>query len=168
LSGGTLPENVSDFRLASRECYVAAKQLRESNRFIRGQFAWVGFRSFFLDLDRPSREAGKSKFLEFPKWNAVWLALSAIFSHTAIPLIFIAGIGLVMSFVSLSLSTVFAITWVFFGVPFAGFGTIVGLVLSGLSIILLSLGIIALYVASIYEEVKKRPLYLISESTGNK
>ena len=52
-------------------------------------------------------------------------------------------------------------------VPFAGFGTIVGLILSGFSLVLLSMGIIALYVASIYEEVKNRPLYLIAESTDN-
>jgi glycosyltransferase involved in cell wall biosynthesis len=165
LSRGNLPENVSDFRLASRSCYEAARGLRENKRFIRGQFAWVGFRTCFLELDRPSRLAGKSKFLELPKWNVFWIALSAIFSHTAVPLTFIAATGLVLGIMSFGLAGIFAIIWLFVGVPFAGYGTIVGTILFGFSLVLFCLGIIALYIASIYEEVKHRPLYLIAEKT---
>lgn len=165
LSRGELPENVSDFRLASKACYEAAKQLRENNRFIRGQFAWVGFRTYFLELERPNRIAGKSKFLQYPKLDSIWLGVRAVFSHSALPLISVAGLGIFSSIVSIVITAIFSISWITFGVPFAGYGTIIGIIMSGFSLVLLGIGIIALYIASIYEEVKKRPLYIISEST---
>lgn len=165
LTQGGIPENVSDFRLASRKCYEAARKLRESNRFIRGQFAWVGFNPQYLDIDRPPRRAGISKFLQFPKWNAIWLALSAIFSHSSIPLLLIATVGLLSSLLSFLVTIAFSLLWLFFGVPFAGFGTIVGVIVFGFSILFLALGIMAIYLASIYEEVKNRPLYILAEKT---
>lgn len=165
-TSGAIPRNVSDFRLASRKCYEAARSLREANRFIRGQFSWVGFNTQTISMNRPPREFGKSKFLQFPKWRAIWLAVHSLFSYSSVPLALIALIGAASSFLSFVATIVFVSVWLFSGVPFAGYGTIVGSIVLGFSVVFLLLGIIAIYISSIYEEVKKRPMYIISEQIG--
>jgi dolichol-phosphate mannosyltransferase len=165
LTQGDIPKNVSDYRLASRACYQAARSLRESNRFIRGQFAWVGFKKIEIEIDRPRRLHGKSKFLQFPRWRAIWLALNSIFSFSSVPLAIIAAVGGLSSLFSLILTFFLAILWLFFGVPFAGYGTIVASIILGFSLVFLILGIQSMYISSIYEEVKRRPLYIINERT---
>jgi dolichol-phosphate mannosyltransferase len=166
LTQGVISKNVSDFRFASKKCYEAARSLRESKRFIRGQFGWVGFSPTYLAIERPLREAGVSKFQLLPKWSAIWLALSAIFSHSLVPLFAVAAIGFFSSLLSLVCTIIFSLLWLFSGVPFAGFGTIVGVLSLGFSVLFLSIGTVALYLASVYEEVKNRPLYVIAEKCG--
>jgi dolichol-phosphate mannosyltransferase len=73
--------------------------------------------------------------------------------------------GFILSTISITATIIFSLIWIFKGVPFAGFGTIVGVVLIGFSLTMLAVGIIAQYIALIYEEVKGRPLYLIAERT---
>jgi len=163
MTEGMLPNSVSDFRLVNRKTYEAIRSLRESHRFLRGIGAWVGFQTAVIDMERPVRFAGRSKWLGISLTKAVSQASKSIFAYSAVPLSWLANIGIFLSLFSLfgvSVSTVF---WFIGGVPFAGFGTIVGLIALGFSLTMTSIGILAQYVGLIYEEVKQRPLYLIRE-----
>lgn len=163
MTNGLLPRNVSDFRLISRRVYESARQLREQNRFLRGLIAWSGYNSTSIEIERPPRYGGDSKFLQFRLGRIVHWAIKAILAHTTAPLVWVTVLGLLFGLISVTATFAFSILWLFFGVPFAGFGTIVGIVTLGFSIVLLSLGIVSQYIALIYEEVKNRPLYIIKE-----
>jgi dolichol-phosphate mannosyltransferase len=165
LTAEMIPRNVSDFRLMSRDMYIAVRGLREKNRFLRGLIAWTGFRTAIIEIDRPARFAGNSKYEEVNLKKVIYWATSAILSHTTVPLNIISAAGLVLScfsFIGVFLSSVF---WVIYGVPFAGFGTIVGILFLGFSVLLLAIGVIAQYLGLIYEEVKNRPIYIKAEDT---
>ena len=163
-----IPQGVSDFRLLSRAAYEATQKMRERNRFLRGLIAWTGFRTAIVEIDRPDRFAGDSKFVKIPLKRVIKWALSSILSHTSTPLTLIAVMGFLLSAISILATLVASLIWIFSGVPFAGFGTILGVVLVGFSLTMLAIGIIAQYIALIYEEVKGRPLYLIAERTDQK
>ena len=156
---------MSDFRLMNRVAYTAAKQMKERNRFLRGLLAWTGFNTAVVDIERPQRFAGDSKFLEIKILSVVRWAATAILAHTSAPLIAVSIMGIGMSIFSFLLTVIFSLLWLFSGVPFAGFGTIVGFVTFGFSLTMLAIGIIAQYVALIYDEVKSRPIYVIAERT---
>jgi dolichol-phosphate mannosyltransferase len=160
-----LPELVSDFRLLSRDVYLAISKMRESHRFLRGLGAWVGFRTTFIELERPPRFAGESKWLKSSLFSVIQHATKSIFSHSSKPLVWVASLGLILSLGSLLTIFGMSIVWLFGSVPFAGFGTIVGLISLGFSLTMLCIGILAQYLALIYEEVKQRPLYIVAEKT---
>jgi len=164
-TGDLIPRGVSDFRFLNRSAYLAAKKMQEKNRFLRGLIAWTGFRTAVIEIERPARFAGDSKFTDIPIRTVMKWAISAILAHTTAPLIGLSIIGVVFSFISLLATAVFSIIWFVSGVPFAGFGTIVGIVTLGFSLIMLSIGILAHYLALVYQEVKNRPIYLIAERT---
>lgn len=160
LTNGQIPENVSDFRLVDKKVYLAVREMKERNRFMRGLFAWVGFKSIGIPMVRPPRFAGISnahtgKVLE--------LALKGIFAHSYKPLRFISFIGLALSVVSFIALFPMVFIWLFIGVPFAGFGSIVAIILLGIGMQALMLGIVSEYLGLVYEEVKMRPNYLVSE-----
>jgi glycosyltransferase involved in cell wall biosynthesis len=163
LSSGSIPKSVSDFRLMSRHLVQATRTLRESNRFLRGLIAWTGYRSTFLDITREERFGGESKFLSADFSHAIRFGINALLANSSKPLWWVSVTGFVFSFVSIFLTVALSLAWIFFGVPFAGFGSIVGLILCGFSAILMILGVIGQYISLIYEEVKARPLYLIKE-----
>jgi dolichol-phosphate mannosyltransferase len=163
-----IPRGVSDFRLLSRSAYEATQKMRERNRFLRGLIAWTGFRTAVVEIDRPDRFAGDSKFVKIPLKRVIKWAISSILSHTSAPLTLIAVMGFLLSATSIFVTLVASLIWIFSGVPFAGFGTLLGVVLVGFSLTMLAIGIIAQYIALIYEEVKGRPLYLIAERTDQK
>jgi dolichol-phosphate mannosyltransferase len=103
--------------------------------------------------------------VKIPLKRVVKWAISSILSHTSAPLTLIAVMGFFLSATSILATLVASMIWIFSGVPFAGFGTILGVVLVGFSLTMFAIGIIAQYIALIYEEVKDRPLYLIAERT---
>jgi dolichol-phosphate mannosyltransferase len=163
-----IPRGVSDFRLLSKKVYSAARGLREKNRFLRGLIAWTGFNTAVIEIERPERHAGESKFVSVKLSKVIQWASSAILSHTSKPLLSISYLGILLSLTSLAATLIFATFWIFKGVPFAGFGTIVGLIILSFSFLLLSVGILGQYISLIYEEVKDRPIYIISERTDEK
>jgi glycosyltransferase involved in cell wall biosynthesis len=166
LTKNLIPKDVSDFRLLSRNAYQVARSLREQNRFLRGLIAWSGFDTGFVEIERPDRYAGNSVYMDTKLLKVIQWASSAIFSHTSLPLQLVSVVGVISSFISAFATVLMAGIWIFVGVPFAGYGTIVGLLCIGFSIVLLSVGILAQYLALIYEEVKQRPLYVVSEKIG--
>lgn len=165
LTDNQIPQGVSDFRLVSKACYLAMRRMREQHRFVRGLFAWTGFKTKEIPIDRPPRFGGQSHFLGTHLFRVLSWSVQSIISNTTKPLIWISFFGFVSSFLSIFLVLAFSILWLIVGVPFAGFGTIVGLVSLGFSLMFLFTGVIAQYLALIFEQVKERPLYLIAEKT---
>ena len=163
LSGNSLPENASDFRLVDRKVYEAVKQMTEKNRFIRGLFAWAGFKSIGLPMERPPRFAGVSNA---PTGKVIDLALKGIFSHSYKPLRFISLTGLLVSLISILSLIPLSWYWLVAGVPFAGFGTVAALIIGTFGFQVLMMGVMSEYIALIYEESKNRPNFIVSETLG--
>ena len=160
LSGGLIPRDVSDFRLVDRKVYETVRKMKERNRFVRGLFAWVGFKSIGIKYPRPARFGGQSK----ARLSTVLrLAKHGILSFSDIPLRFITWFGLACSGLALGTMVVFAILRFTIGTPFAGFATIVTIVLFFFGLLSFMLGILAEYVAMIHSEVKNRPNFIIAE-----
>ena len=167
MTDGLLPESVSDFRLLSRNAYKSLSSMRESHSFVRGLGAWVGFKTTSVEIERPPRFAGESKFMGFYLLAAITMSFRSLLAYSATPLMWISFLGIFLSAFFFLAVIVLSIIWFTVGVPFAGFGSIVGLIGLGFSLIMLSLGIIAQYIGLIYEEVKRRPLYLVAESINS-
>jgi glycosyltransferase involved in cell wall biosynthesis len=163
LTDNRIPKNVSDFRLLDRKVYEAVRGMDERNRFVRGLVAWVGFRSVGIEAERPERFGGESKAYSF---GVIDLAFKGIFSHSYIPLKLITMAGVALSVISFVSLLVWMIIWITAGVPFAGFGTIVSVIVLAFGILTFMLGIVAEYLGLIYEEVKGRPNFIVSEQLG--
>ena len=160
LTDGRIPRNASDFRLVDKKVYQAVRQLDERNRFVRGLFAWVGFKSIGVPMIRPPRFGGVSNAHSL---KVIDLAFKGIFANSYKPLKLITVFGLSMSSISFVSLIPLSIIWFIKGVPFAGFGTIVALAILVFGLISLMLGIMSEYVGLIYEEVKGRPNFIVSE-----
>jgi dolichol-phosphate mannosyltransferase len=165
MTSGMLPESVSDFRLVSKRTYSAIRRLRESHRFLRGLGAWVGFKTTHIEIERPPRFAGESKWLGMSFFRVVGVASKSILAYSAQPLAWVSIVGLSMSALSIFGLFLLVIFWVVFGVPFAGFGSLIGVMVLGFSLTMFAIGILAQYLGLIYEEVKQRPLYLVTETS---
>lgn len=161
LTDGRLPRNASDFRLVDRKVYLSIKSMSERNRFVRGLFAWAGFKSIGIPMVRAERFGGVSNA---PTWKVIDLALKGIFAHSHKPLRLITILGASIFFVSFTIFVILAIKWISSGVPFPGYGTLVSVVLVILGVLGIMLGIISEYIGLIYEEVKQRPNYIVSET----
>ena len=167
MTGGMLPESVSDFRLLSKRCYQSISMLRENHRFLRGLGSWVGYRTATIEIERPPRFAGESKWLGVSLIRVILHGFQSIFAYSTLPLAWISIFGVLTSILSAFALLGLIVVWLAFGVPFAGFGSIVAAILLGFSITILVLGVISQYIGLIYEEVKRRPLYLVEEKLGD-
>ena len=165
MTSGMLPESVSDFRLVNKRTYSAIRRLRESHRFLRGLGAWVGFKTTYIEIERPPRFAGESKWLGMSFFRVIGVASKSILAYSAQPLAWVSIVGLSMSVLSIFGLCLLVIFWIAFGVPFAGFGTLIGVIVLGFSFTMFAIGILAQYLGLIYEEVKQRPLYLVTETS---
>jgi len=163
LTSDAIPRNASDFRLVDRKVYETVRGMEERNRFIRGLFAWSGFRSIGVPHKRERRFGGVSNAHSF---GVVDLAMKGIFAHSYVPLKVISVFGVALSLLSFVVLVALTFRFLFFGVPFAGFGTIVGLILLLFGFLFTMLGIVSEYIGLIYEEVKQRPNYIVSEAIG--
>lgn len=159
LSDGVLPENASDFRLLDRKVYEAVRGMRERNRFLRGLVAWSGFKSIGIPLERPERYAGSSKAYSLQVFD---LAIKGILAHSMVPLRVVSIVGMILSFFSIASFLPMLLLWIIVGVPFAGFGTLVTLIIFLFSTGIFMMGILSEYIGLIYQEVKERPNYIVS------
>lgn len=155
-----IPRNASDFRLVDRKVYEAVQRMPERNRFLRGLFAWVGYRSIGVPAERPARFGGTSKAFSMRVFN---LGLRGILSHSYRPLRLISVVGIVLAVCSLLSIFLLSVLWVIWGVPFPGFGSLISLQLLLFGVLCTLIGILSEYVSLIYEEVKQRPTFLVSE-----
>lgn len=161
LTDGRIPKNASDFRLVDKKVYLSVREMKERNRFVRGLFAWSGFKTFGIPMERDFRFGGKSNAHSLA---VIDLAFKGIFAHSYKPLKLITLFGLSLSAFSLISIIPLSYIWLTKGVPFAGFGTLISLFLLMISFLFLFLGIIGEYVGLIYEEVKQRPNFLVTET----
>lgn len=165
LTSGNIPKNASDFRLVDRKVYETVKAMKERNRFVRGLYGWVGFKSVGINMERPPRFAGKSNAHTFVVLD---MAFKGIFANSYKPLRLITVVGFTVSGISFFSIPVLALLWIIKGVPFAGFGTLIALVLLLFGLLSLMLGVISEYIGLVYEEVKERPNFIVSEIYENK
>lgn len=164
LSGTTLPEGAGDFRLLDRKAVDAMNRMGERVRFNKGLFAWMGFRSIGVPFHVPPRHGNGGS-----RWRPRQLlrfGLDGIASFTTIPLRVWSYLGLVISLFALCYAVAFLLKTLLFGTDVPGFPTLVISVMFFAGVQLLSLGIIGEYLGRMYEEVKGRPLFLISEELG--
>ena len=163
-----IPLGVSDFILLSKKVYSVARGLQEKNYFLKGLMAWTGFNTAVIEIERPERHTGESKFVSVKFSKVIQWASNAILSHTLKPLLSISYLDISLRAMSLVLTVIFTIFWIFRGVPFTGFGTIVGLIVLSFSLLLLSIVILRQDISLVYEEVKDGPKYIMSERTDEK
>lgn len=163
LTSGKITKDASDFRLVDRKVYEAVNSMAERNRFVRGLFSWVGFKSIGVEMVRPPRFGGVSNAHTL---KVLDLALKGIFAHSSVPLRLITLLGFLLSAIAIVTLGIYIVAAVMFGVPFNGFGTLVSIALGGLAITTLLLGVIGEYVGLVYEEVKQRPNFVISRKIG--
>ena len=164
MTGNLIPKNVSDFRLLSKRCYQQLIRLEEVNPVLRGLIAWLGFESTGIRVERAPRFGGKSKA---HSWKVIGLGVRAILAHSLIPLRFISLMGAVLSigsFVTLIVTTVLFLTS---GVPFPGFGTLLTVIVFLFGLLFSMLGMIAEYVGMTYQEVKRRPNFIVKDTYLN-
>ncbi len=158
-----IPANAGDFRLMDRKVVDALKRLPERNRFMKGLYAWVGFNSTAIDYQPLPRADGKS---HFGLRGALSLALTGMLAFSIAPLRALALVGLMLATLALGYGSWVVGEYWFKGIDVPGYATIVVGLMFFSGIQLLSIGILAEYVGRIYEEVKQRPAYLISQRAG--
>ena len=158
-----IPRNTGDFRLLDRKVVEALKQLPERTRFMKGLFAWVGFKQTSILFDRQPRFQGQTTWNYWKLWN---LALDGIASFSFIPLKVWSYLGLSVSFVSLLYASFLIIRTLIFGIDVPGYASLMVAVLFLGGIQLITLGIIGEYLGRVYEEVKGRPLYFVRKCYG--
>ena len=163
LTGGAFPKNVSDFRLIDRKVLDVFNSMDERNRMVRGMFYWVGFRGVGIPHERPPRFAGESKA---DTLKVLELALKGIMSFSTVPLRLITYAGGTLSGLAFVLLVYEVIRVLVSGVPFAGFGTIMTVMLLMFGFLFTMLGIIAEYIGMIFDEVKQRPNFIVRDEIG--
>ncbi len=163
LSREQLPPDAGDFRLMDRRVVDALKTLPESNRFMKGLFAWVGFRTVGVPFERLARERGSSKWSYWKLWN---FALDGLAGFSTIPLRLWLYIGAVVCLLSFAYAAVIVFRVLMFGVDVPGYASLITLVLFFGGVQLLSLGTIGEYLGRLFNEVKRRPLYIVDEVVG--
>lgn len=158
-----MPRNTGDFRLMDRKAVDALMRLPERNRFMKGLFAWVGFKQTAVMYDREKRHAGTTKWNYWKLWN---FALDGITGFSSIPLRVWTYAGVFISSVAF-LYALFLIVRIFmYGKDLPGYGSTMVVILFLGGIQLITLGVLGEYMARIYNEVKGRPLYLVRDKHG--
>lgn len=160
LSEVPVPEDVGDFRLLSRRAVDALNQLEERNRFMKGLFAWIGYRTVTLDYNRDARVAGKSKWQYWRLWN---FALEGITGFSVAPLKIATYLGSACAGITFLYAAYFLLKTLLVGESVRGFPTLIVtvMILGGLQ--LMAIGIIGEYLGRLFIESKRRPLYLLEE-----
>lgn len=158
LSNDKIPENAGDYRLMDRRVVEVLQGLPERVRFMKGLFAWVGFKQTGVGYVRPERSAGQTKFRFWRLWQ---LALDGIFGFSSLPLRIWSYVGLAIAAFAGFFAVFIIIKTVMFGVDTPGYASTMTaiLLLGGLQIF--SIGILGEYLSRVYTEVKGRPIYLI-------
>jgi glycosyltransferase involved in cell wall biosynthesis len=158
-----VPLDAGDFRLMSRRVIVALRELREAHRFVRGMVAWVGFKQTDVPYDRPGRFAGETKY---PLRKMIRFALDGITSFSVLPLRFSTYLGIAMNIGSMAIVLWALLAKFVFERVVPGWTFIVVLVAVFSGVQLLMVGILGEYVGRIYEEVKRRPLYIVADAVN--
>ena len=163
LSSDKIPEHAGDFRLLDRSVVEIIRKMPERNRFMKGLFAWSGFRQAAVEYERAPREVGTTKFRYWKLWT---LALDGITSASTMPLRIWSYIGVVIAFFTLLFAVVVVAKTILFGSDVAGYPSLMVAILFFGGLQLISLGVLGEYVGRILIETKRRPLYVVRAKIG--
>lgn len=158
-----IPEDVGDFRLLDRRVVDALRALPERRRFMKGLFAWVGFRTAVVDYARAPRVAGKSKFNGWQLWN---FAIEGITAFSTTPLRIWTYLGLCMAAVAFVYAAFIVVRTIILGIDVPGYASLITIILLIGGMQLAGLGVIGEYVGRVYAETKQRPIYVVRRSYG--
>lgn len=158
-----IPNNAGDFRLLDHKVTTALKSFNERTRFMKGLYAWVGFKKIAVPYDVQERTSGKSSW-GFSKLAE--LALTGITSFSNVPLRIWGFIGFIISLISLIYATYIVADTLIYGADLPGFPTLAAAIMFFGGVQLLSIGILGEYIARIFTEVKQRPVYIVSVKHG--
>jgi glycosyltransferase involved in cell wall biosynthesis len=163
ISKEKIPENAGDFRLLDRKVVDAIRSLPERNRFMKGLFAWCGFRQTSVEYDRVERNVGSTKYNYWKLWT---LALDGLTSASTAPLRVWSYVGAMIALFALCYATFIISRTLLFGADMPGYASIMVSVLFLGGVQLISLGILGEYVGRILTETKQRPLYVVRDTIG--
>jgi glycosyltransferase involved in cell wall biosynthesis len=155
-----IPADVGDFRLMDRKVVEALKTLPETRRFMKGLFAWVGFRTTTVEYKVAPREHGTTSFNTWKLWN---FALEGITSFSSAPLRIWTYLGCAVSALSFVYAAYLLIKTIFFGADTPGYASIMITVLFASGVQLIGIGVLGEYVGRIFAESKKRPVYIVRD-----
>jgi len=158
-----IPRDAGDFRLMDKRVVAALVALPERNRFMKGLYAWVGFSNTALDYEPLPRQQGESSFGLRGTFS---LALTGMLAFSTVPLRLLTLSGLLLSMASMLYIAWVLLEYFYWGIQVPGYATLVVSIMFFSGIQLLALGIMSEYVGRIYDEVKRRPLYLLRQRAG--
>jgi polyisoprenyl-phosphate glycosyltransferase len=158
-----IPSNAGDFRLMDHRVVETLQHMRERNRFMKGLFAWVGFRQCEIEYERPERHAGTTKFNYWRLWN---FALDGITGYSTLPLRLAGYIGALTALTALIYGLYLVLRTIIFGADLPGYASIMVAVLFMGGIQLIVMGVIGEYLGRTFEEAKHRPIYVIESAQG--
>jgi glycosyltransferase involved in cell wall biosynthesis len=158
LSQTRIPENAGDFRLIDRRAADVLRGLPERNRFMKGLFAWVGFRSVGVPYERAPRAAGTTKWNYWRLWN---FAIDGLVSFSTVPLRVWTYVGALVALCSFLYALIIVARVILFGIDVPGYASLMTVVLFIGGVQLLSLGVIGEYLGRLFVEVKGRPVYVV-------
>lgn len=152
-------QNASDFKMLDQKAIIALLNIKEKNAFFRALSSWIGFKTVAVEYEVREREAGESKWSTH---SLIKYAISNITSFSTSPMQIVSGLGVLVCAISIILGII-SLAQKIMGRALEGFTTVIILQLFTSSIIMISIGIIGYYISKIYDEVKNRPKYIISE-----
>ncbi len=158
ISNQNIPENVGDFRLMSRRVAAEIINLPENQRFMKGLFSWVGFKTTTIEYTRASRHAGSSGFNAWALWN---FALDGVTGFSTAPLRLWLYLGVLLSTIAFFIGAYIVIEALVYGIAVPGYASLIVVVLFFGGIQLTSIGVLGEYIGRIYLETKRRPSYII-------
>ncbi|MBI1170602.1 glycosyltransferase [bacterium] len=163
LAGARLPRGIVDFVLLDRSAVEAMNMLDERSRFTKGMFTWIGFNTAVVPFDVGERLAGQTRF-NF--WKLLRFALDGIVSFSTLPLRMWSYVGVFISLGALLYSLYFLIKTLIFKADVPGFPSLLVAIFFFAGVQMISLGVIGEYIGRIFDEVKRRPLYIVAEEVG--
>lgn len=161
ISDADIMDGARDFRLMKREMVDAILSMCEYNRFSKGIFGWIGFRTYWFSYENQNRIAGKTKW---SFWGLLKYSIDGIINFSQVPLSISSWFGVGLTFVSFLMILFIIVRKVMFGDPVAGWASLVCIITFIGGIQLFCMGIMGQYLAKTYMEVKKRPHFIIAET----
>jgi glycosyltransferase involved in cell wall biosynthesis len=155
-----IPKDVGDFRLMDRKVVEALGRMRENQRFMKGIFAWVGFKTAVVEFDVREREHGTSSF---NLWKLLNFAVDGITSFTTVPLRLWFYIGSIISLLSVTYGAVIVVSALIYGNGVPGYPSLAALIAFLGGVQLIGIGVLGEYIGRIYREVKFRPIYIVRD-----
>src|SRR6202158_5283018 len=163
LTSVDIPSDVGDFRLIDRKVLEAFRSMPEQDRFVRGMFAWLGFRQTEVAFHRPPRAAGETKY---PLWKMIRLAVNGVLGFSDAPLRLAIWVGLAVSCLAVLYGMYVIGLWLTHSQLVEGWSSTIVVISFLCGMNMLMTGIIGLYIGRIHAEVKRRPLYVVDKRTG--